>query len=347
MNLRDTYTELHEGLPPGKMIPDQRLAGVPRVLFTLGRATQIQYAKPIPNDEPSYGHPFAPHAQPQIWLNESGTRIGLLHGRYKTTTRGIEDRKPTKVEPETLPIFPKKLIDLGRLEKLGYTGKTGSRTRSGTFDFGTAGPTVAHDERGDLWFFGGHYKLPRGKHMRRVMRANPNGATTTEEAKAVVFSAFEVGSVVAVTYLGMNYLGTMLNTKPDHTPRLGAYPYAAAYAVTGLAVAAAVFVFGKQSSLAAKISAGIGAGAVAGGLTIMYNKIMGDRCHAQLNDGLTTGGPTTAQCVAATVIQPGTPAPTVGSPAPSTTPAGQLRGLPTGRGIPGAYQMRGSRAMVG
>lgn len=152
----ETYTALHEGRKPSQILcePVRRSKPARR----LGRATEIQYKKLVPDGHHSYHHPWAEQAQPSLYLDGDGLPL-LVAGRYETTRRGIEDRvtpgmptvrylKHPYVARERLPRPPKLLTTLGRIEWIRYKGQDGS-VHTLRWDARRA-PLVAHDERGDL-----------------------------------------------------------------------------------------------------------------------------------------------------------------------------------------------------
>jgi hypothetical protein len=53
----------------------------------------VEYEKRTPRGPEAYRHAFAPHARPVLAHDERG-QLHLLHGRYTTTDRGIEDQMP-------------------------------------------------------------------------------------------------------------------------------------------------------------------------------------------------------------------------------------------------------------
>lgn len=176
----EMHTALHEGLPPDELICETW--SNERVKHKLGRATEIQYIKKIPDEIPSYHHPWAAQARPTIGVTPSGS-VRIYAGKYETTRRGIEDRvtdgmktvkylKQPYVQPEYLPNNPTGLITLGKLEWIKYIphsdgdggSLTGSRqTKEKVLKFSeSTAPIIAHDQNGDLHILGGQYTINEG-----------------------------------------------------------------------------------------------------------------------------------------------------------------------------------------
>lgn len=124
----EMHTALHEGLAPKELICETWINEP--VTHILGTATEIQYKKKVPDEFPSYHHPWAEQARPTIGITKDG-HLRIFAGRYETTRRGIEDRvsrgmttvkylKQPHVQREYLPSNPTGLITLGKLEWIKY-----------------------------------------------------------------------------------------------------------------------------------------------------------------------------------------------------------------------------------
>jgi hypothetical protein len=171
--LTESYTALHEGLPPSEFICEPWRAT--KVKAVLGRATEIQYRKKIPDDVPSYHHPWAEQARPSIGIDDDG-HIKFAAGRYETTRRGIEDRiRPGTNSPETIeylkrpyvqkehwvPVPNKSLNTLGTLEFVRYVSQdTSGRWIQKDLVFPQSNaPVIAHDQAGNLHALHGRYRI--------------------------------------------------------------------------------------------------------------------------------------------------------------------------------------------
>ena len=171
--LIESYTALHEGLPPSEFLCEPWHAT--KVTKVLGRATEIQYRKKVPDEVPSYHHPWAKQARPTIGIDGSG-HLAFAAGRYETTRRGIEDRIERGTDsPETLEYLkrpyvqkekwlvptPKSLNTLGTLEFVRYVSNDTSGKRivkDLVFPPKTA-PVIAHDQAGNLHALRGRYRI--------------------------------------------------------------------------------------------------------------------------------------------------------------------------------------------
>lgn len=233
--LKQDFMALHEGLPARELVCEP-WSGNP-VKRVLGRATEIQYIKEIPDEVPSYHHPWAEQAQPKIGVDAAG-QIKFASGRYETTRRGIEDRiRPGTNSPETLkylkkpyvqaekwPLVPGSLNTLGTLEFIRYKYQDGRtwREKSLIFPPETA-PLIAHDEHGNLHALHGQYRISEERGVEGPMRAryghrshrrhNPASAvvpagqmTAGKRAGRMVLNSLIVGAVGAGEIVLAGYL---------------------------------------------------------------------------------------------------------------------------------------------
>lgn len=228
--LSEQYTALHEGLAPREFICEE-MAEKP-VKRVLGRATEIQYLKEIPDEEPSYHHPWKSQAQPKIGVDEDG-RLHFAAGRYETTRRGIEDRiNPGTKSPETYRYLkqphvqrehwvpaPRTLNTLGTLEYVRYKSVDSSKATVKDLVFPRdAAPVIAHDEDGNLHALHGRYRVtdrgvektmssydnPRRRHSHYGRRSHrrrnptemvPTSGTFGQRAGRMVMNSLVVGGV--------------------------------------------------------------------------------------------------------------------------------------------------------
>lgn len=170
--ITEAYTSLHEGKSPDEFLCEEWSS--PRQIATLGRATEIQYKKKVPEGAPFYHHPWANQAQPTIAVATIGglsRQLVFYAGKHETTRRGIEDRvlpgMPTvkylqepHVQKEKLPSKPTALITIGTLDWIRYKAATeyGEQEKELRFNHSNA-PDIAHDQFGNLHVLGGHYRV--------------------------------------------------------------------------------------------------------------------------------------------------------------------------------------------
>lgn len=300
-DLARVYTALHEGRPPGKIFWEPYPAKDARVA-PRARLMEIQYEKLIPADDPSYWHPYAPHAQPALGVDGRG-EIRVWAGRYHTTNRGIEDLSRAKQTREHLPGLPNSLVDLGKLEWIKYKWSYRGREHIGIISFNRAknprggfpviqfttgeAPVVAHDEHGDLHFIRGNYRIPRTwiqahgaeAHMahgamHHAMRANPSermgkNLSAGERAKRLIMGALIVGGVGTVGGIALN-MGIQRFAPATWSPNVRAAVTIVGGVGLGLLAAYAV---PKYPAVAAGFAVG---GAVLG-LTGLYANFMASR----------------------------------------------------------------------
>jgi len=250
--LTEEYTALHEGLPPEEFICEQ-WDKVP-IKHVLGRATEIQYIKKIPDEVPSYHHPWAKQARPKIAVDSAG-HLQFATGRYETTRRGIEDRitpgtksaetfrylRQPYVQTEHWVPAPRSLNTLGVLEFVRYKNGEGRSAATKELLFPReAAPVIAHDQDGNLHALHGRYRIhpergvevtmssydnPRrhsyyGRRSRR--RHNPasaivpaGGGTAGQRAGRMVLNTLVVGAVGTGEVVLMGYV---LRNKPMAAP---------------------------------------------------------------------------------------------------------------------------------
>lgn len=233
-HLAEIYTALHEGKEPDEFLTEtwRPYQGV-RLLGPNARATEIQYKKKIPDDFPSYHHPWADQAQPSIGI-DSRRQVVIFAGKYETTRRGIEDRvlpgmetveylKQPYVQKERVPGRPRMLITLGTLEWIGYKEfvNGGWVTKKLVFNPSIA-PEIAHDQNGDLHVLHGRYVISETgvedsmkrshRHRRSHHRySNPasiaarhGGETGAKRAGRMILNSVIVGGVATLTAVGLN-----------------------------------------------------------------------------------------------------------------------------------------------
>lgn len=259
--LEDHFTDLHEGLSPVAVTCGEYQAPSGRIR-TLGRITAIQYRKRTPKGLETYWHPFAPHAQPRIGLDQRG-KVVIWAGRYRVLTGGITDRSPRTVQPESIPRKPRSLSDLGIIEWIRYdatndnlhTGRPVSNAigghRSQTLRF-SARSMLAHDEQGNL-----HVISTAHEEDSSMAKRNPVSITNKKNgAKNQISDALMASALVGITVGVFNEAAVRL------TPvSLQGYQRAAAQLLAGLGLAA----IGAKMQAPGELILGLGAGGIATG----------------------------------------------------------------------------------
>lgn len=309
---KNQYTALHEGLEPRGTVTE-RIRPYTQKKVILGRISEIQYFKIVPDGNHRYHHPFAPRAMPTLFVDMK-RRLGIYRGRYVVTHRGIEDRSYLTIEDESLPGRANRLITLGKLDFIRYkwVDKYGNEHEDEiNFSSGTA-PTISHDQNGDLHVTGGRANLEsvmkkamkKGRSTRA--RRNPSGDFNSMAKRTLEYS-FVVGLGATATAMAMD----AALAKRDWSLRNKAIFKMVAGPALALGAAYALPTF---PALAASLGVG---GVIAGGkdLYVMY-------VQRRINGMM--GGTTTAQVGSGT-----TP------PSASTPPAG-FASLPAGR-VPAGY----------
>lgn len=296
---RAQYQALHEGRPADRVYY-REAPRRPRRLEILGRITEIQYLKQIPDETPHYHHPFDPDAAPLFGRDERG-RLWILAGRYVVTNRGIEDKSVSQIKGERLPKVPERLVTLGSLEWFAYKRDTSAGTEVGVYEFPAgARPTLAHNQAGELYALGEKYALVKatGEHEIMKRRRNPT-ETKASLAKRVVLSTIVVSAVGAASALLIDKAMERVNLNP----------YAKAGAKAGIGLGGSIIM--ALVGAPAPVTAGFGIGCVLDGAKDAWYE-----WRARQAAGSTT-------------------APAATTPAPATAPA-QGAFLPSG-GVPGAF----------
>jgi hypothetical protein len=264
----DHFTALHEGFPPASITcaTYQEPKGPYR---TLGRITEIQYAKRTPKGLERYWHPFKPFAQPMAALDRHGNLV-IWAGRYRVRTGGITDRARENVEAEFIPRKPESLSDLGTLQWIRYDSLHGeSRPRTLRF---SARDVLTYDEHGNLYVV----KPTREVEMRRYSSRRGRGKRNPieirsgkghEKAHFVDLAKASAGIGISTALWG--------EVASRLTPMsLTGYSRAGVQLIAGLGAAAiSAAVFPKLPELAL----GIGAGGVIQGVVGGYNTYRAQR----------------------------------------------------------------------
>ncbi len=196
----EMHTALHEGLPPTELLCETWSND--RVSKKLGQATEIQYIKKIPDEVPSYHHPWAAQAQPTIGVTSNG-QLRFFAGKYETTRRGIEDRvnpgmatvkylKQPHVQREYLPSDPTGLITLGKLEWIKYNCNTPSGQVTKVLKFPKSiAPTVAHDQNGDLHLLGNQYLITEQGVEETMAHARKHSRSRRSHSAGMLFGGYD------------------------------------------------------------------------------------------------------------------------------------------------------------
>jgi hypothetical protein len=256
----DHFVDLHEGLPPQALTCEAYEGPVGRVK-NLGRITAIEYRKQTLKGLETYWHPFAPHAQPRVGLDQRGKPV-IWAGRYRVRTGGITDRGARSVEPEFIPRNPQSLSDLGILQWIRYDSGNGEQTLRFS-----AREMLAHDEHGHLYIQTGRpvsdavNSIHEGNMRKKIAKRNPvkfqnrSGTAQRELIDVITGVAFVGAAALGVTELSARFLPATLT----------GYKRAGTQLAAGLGLAAAASRFPIVPD---EITLGLGvAGVVAGGAT--------------------------------------------------------------------------------